>query len=345
MLSPSVSEPSDPPIFLPARSERPTDSDRLHNSGDLLGESFEDFLLSRKVRRLSPRTIEFYQVTAGPFLEWLRSRDVSRPQDIKARHVRAWLAEIAARPLRQHKGGQVVEVAGRHVSEGTQHAYARAARAFLRFLVEEDYRQEPIKVDMPRLAVQELPALTGEQVRRIIDACQQARDKALVTVLVDTGLRLSEVCALDWGDIDLETGEVRVRKGKGGKDRRVIIGPKTRRSLLYYRRGLPHGEDDPVWLTYPGTSVCTPGYRSPRLQRSGVIMMLRRLRKRTGIAFSCHTLRRTFATLYLRNGGDLFALQASLGHTGLEMVRRYTRVTVEDLARVHGQASPVEGLR
>lgn len=69
------------------------------------------------------------------------------------------------------------------------------------------------------------------------------QEKAIVLLMVDTGLRRSEVTALDWGDLDLHTGLTRIRRGKGGKARLVLLGANTRRALLTYRRQLEDTRD------------------------------------------------------------------------------------------------------
>ncbi len=100
---------------------------------------------------------------------------------------------------------------------------------------------------MPKVEKKRLPCLTVEQVQTVLAACNNGsskssyhnpRDKAVILLMVDTGLRRSEVIALNWGDVDIATGLARVTRGKGGKARSVVIGFTTRRALLAYRRTL-----------------------------------------------------------------------------------------------------------
>lgn len=273
----------------------------------LIREAYLDFILSRKVAQLAPKTIDFYEYTAGAFVEWLSLTD---PADITTRHVRAFLAETAEQD----------------VKDSTLHAFARGVRAFLNFCSAEGYIPEPIKVQMPRVANKRLPVLNAEDVRRVIDACRKPRDRALVLVMVDTGLRRSEVAGLTWGDVDLSTGVIRVIQGKGRRDRTVVVGLRTRRSLLKLRRSVPHELNDSVFGLKP----------------AGVRQALRRLGDRTGLHLSPHVLRRTFATLALRGGMSPLHLQRLLGHTSLEMTRRYIQLVDQDLVDEHERSGPVD---
>ena len=146
---------------------------------------------------------------------------------------------------------------------------------------------------MPKVTQKNFPVLTSEQLVLVIKACKKPRDKALVYLMVDTGLRQSEIINLKWGDINLSSGLVRVLHGKGGKDRSVVIGVKTRRALLKYRRTITQTIEDPV---FP-------------LKASGLRMALERIGNRSGLRLNCHMMRRTFVTLSLTAGIGPFILQ------------------------------------
>ncbi len=123
-----------------------------------------------------------------------------------------------------------------------------------------------------------------------------------------------------------------VRKTKNKKARSVFIGIKTRRALLRYRRTISHEDNDPLFQTYSGT----------RLKPSGLRQVLRRIGEKSGIKFSAHDLRRTFATLSLRAGMNVLHLQSLLGHSSLEMTRRYVEMVREDLSEAHKEHGPID---
>lgn len=261
--------------------------------------------------------MEFYRHTAGKFLAWLESQSVTQPQQVTARHVRAYLAELAGK------------------SDNTKHDHARAVKTLLRFWHAEGYTPEAIGFDMPRIAKKKLPRLTADDLQAVINACN-VRDRALVLFLADSGLRRAEVCALDWADIDMQTGLVKVARGKGGKARSAVIGANTRRALLKYRRTLFEKiqKESPLFQTRTGT----------RFTPAGLALIFRRISQRTGIHVTAHALRRTFVILSLRAGMDVLHLQAQLGHADLTMVNYYAGLEDSDLLREHKAHSPIDNL-
>lgn len=175
--------------------------------------------------------------------------------------------------------------------------------------------------------------LTAEQVQTVVKACN-VRDKALILFMVDSGLRRAEVCALNWGDVNMQNGLVKVMQGKGKKDRSAVIGATTRRALLAYRRTLADRD-----------GVLFQSRNGARFTGSGLLCIFRRLTKRTGIHITPHALRRTFVILSLRAGMDVLHLQAMLGHENLEMTRHYAQMVDEDLLQAHKAHSPVDNLK
>jgi integrase/recombinase XerD len=282
-----------------------------------LRDAYTDFILSRQAMNCTPVTMSFYRFTAGKFLEWIESQGVMDPGEVSARHVRQFLADLA----------------GRGLKDTTRHDYARAVRTLLKFWNAEGYTPSPISFEMPKLEKKRLPVLAAEQLREILTACN-VRDRAVILFIVDSGLRRSEVIRLNWTDIDIQSGLVKVRQGKGKKDRSAVIGATTRRALLAYRRTL-QDRDGVLFQTDQGTRF-TPG---------GFIRIFQRLSKRTGIHVTAHALRRTFVILSLRNGMDPLHLQALLGHASLEMVQHYAQMVDEDLLQAHKQHSPIDNLK
>lgn len=167
------------------------------------------------------------------------------------------------------------------------------------------------------------------------------RDRAMILTLLDTGCRASELCGMTFGDLNLNVNSIKVRgkgTGRDEKERIVYIGKRTAQVIWKYL--LPRldkiREDDPVFV------VGNDGYDRP-IDRCGLRQLLHRLGEKAGILKTHpHRFRHTFAINYLRNGGDIFTLQALLGHSDLEMVKRYARIAETDSANAHRKASPVD---
>jgi len=185
---------------------------------------------------------------------------------------------------------------------------------------------------MPNIAKKRLPVLSVDELKQVLEACKTIRDKTVVLLLADTGVRRMEACTLNWGDIDIASGLVRIYRGKVGKARSVVIGVTTRRVLLAYRRTVKHDGNDPLLQTISHTRLTPMGLRS----------VLQRISKRTQIHFTPHALRRTFATLSLRAGMNLLELQALLGHSSLDMTKRYVDMLEDDLLAAHREHGPID---
>ena len=188
---------------------------------------------------------------------------------------------------------------------------------------------------MPRIEKKRLPCLTAEQLNTVISACKSQRNKALVLFMVDSGLRRAEIIALNWDDVDITSGLVRVKRGKSGKARSAVIGANTRRALLAYRRTLESPTDNtPLFISRSGG----------RFTGTGVLLIFRWPTKTTGIHITPHALRRTFVILSLRAGMDVLHLQAMLGHASLDMVQHYAQMVDDDLLQAHKAHSPIDNL-
>jgi integrase/recombinase XerC len=191
----------------------------------------------------------------------------------------------------------------------------------------------------------EAPATTGRTSHRTLSPAEQARhavlrlrDAALLELIYATGLRVSEACALDTGDIDRDrynTPMVLVRRGKGGKSRQVPLGGAADRALGLYlpaRAALVGREEAALFVNAAGR----------RLTPRSVQRLVKRWTIAGGIhaATTPHGLRHTFATHLLDEGVDLRAIQDLLGHASLSSTQIYTRVSLDHLMKVYDGAHP-----
>lgn len=302
-------------------SPRFTKQPARHLVSSQLADAYLDFILSRQAKNCTPSTMYHYTKKLLDFLLWTEKEGVTRCSELSSRHVRRFLAEMS------EQGKQ----------DTTCHGYARTIKTFLIFLYRDHIIPHQIEFDMPKLKKKRLPVLSGDQLRQIISVCG-VRDRAVVLLMADTGLRNTEVCSLNWGDINMENGLIRVNQGKGQKDRSVVCGATTRRALLSYRRTLKD------WTDLAPLFQSNYNYRNQRLGRTGLLLIYRRLTKQTNIHVTPHAMRRTFVLLSLRRNMDVGHIQAMLGHTSLDMVYHYAQLEDEDLIRAHQRSGPVDDL-
>jgi site-specific recombinase XerD len=205
-------------------------------------------------------------------------------------------------------------------SNGGRHAYYRALRAFYNWLYSRksgfnlNPQDNPILyVDPPKVEKKILPSLTTEQVCILINQADSVRDKAIISLLTDSGLRLSELANIKVADIDWEHRLIRVWC-KGNKEALATYGDKTE-SLLKQWVSEFHPNGHLIW----------------GINKWGIIEMLNQLRLKTGLPCNPHTFRRTFACLLRKAGVDTMTIKDLGRWESLEMVQRYTRsVTFHD---------------
>jgi integrase/recombinase XerC/integrase/recombinase XerD len=210
-------------------------------------------------------------------------------------------------------------LASRTCTAGGKHAYFRAIRVFINWLVRNDYLKEnPLKkIDPPKSSKPILPSLTTEQVNYLIDRADTLRDKTLISLFADSGVRLSEIANVKASDIDWSSCTITIW-GKGKKERKAPFSQRTADMLE-------------KWISKNGT-----GENIWHVKPSGIVSMLRRLEKETGLKCNPHTFRRTFASNLHRAGLDVEHIMRLGGWESLDMVVRYTRsVKFEESLRLY----------
>jgi len=297
-------------------------------TADTLAREIDEFLLDRRARQLSPRTIAWYDEKLRLFARFAVDQGVATLQELTPGLVRRYLLDLAD----THNPGGV-------------HGMFRALRALVNWYGDEfepaGWRNPLRKVRPPKVRDRVLEPVSLHDLEAILAACPRhtelgCRDRAILLGLLDSGCRASEFLALCLGDVDFASGACQVGSGKGGKPRMVRLGEQARTALqayLAWRSDL--GPVAPLWATWSGT----------RLTYSGLREIVRRKARQAGVAApSLHSFRRGFALGCLRNGMDIFALQRLMGHADLSILRRYLAQTHEDLLRAHMEHSPVDGL-
>jgi site-specific recombinase XerD len=299
----------------------------------------------------SPKTIEWHRIATGLFVSYLEEKEeITLVTDIDAIHITGWFAHLRATP-----GGR-----GKLRCDRTIQTYARSLRAFCHWLV----RRRLIvfnpfdEVIFPKVGRPLIKILSEEEFEKLLWACAPpseqsplaeraaVRNRAILWVLYDTGIRVSELCGLRLGNVDRKQGVLTVW-GKGSKERRIAMGQNCQRNLFYYLdHHRPSEEELEEWGSRGDDHLFFSETRLP-LSKNGMTLLFQRLKKRAGITgkrVSPHILRHTFAIRYLINGGDPFSLQELLGHEDMATVKIYMRMNDETLQDQKRKFSPGDHL-
>lgn len=226
------------------------------------------------------------------------------------------------------------------------HGLGRALRSFSSWAYEEGYLEDNImrRLKLPKLPITYPEPLSQEEIEKVLAACleetsERLRNFSILMMFLDTGIRLDELTGLKISRIDFTVGEMTVF-GKGSKERKAPIGFQAKKALLEYMTKerpdpLNPQDEDMVYLNADGYPITN----------GAVEKIFQRIRKKVGIPrLHPHLCRHTFSVRYLTNGGDAFSLQKILGHTSLEMTRKYVNLASDDVKEKHRRFSPMDNL-
>jgi integrase/recombinase XerD len=227
----------------------------------------------------------------------------------------------------------VVNLREAGVSAISVNSYARALNAY--------FRWAGLEHRIPKLREEQkvLPVLSANDIARIISFRPTKRTVAvhvMCLLLLDTGVRINEALSIRIKDVDFDNLLITV-KGKGNKSRVIPMSFELRKAIWKFNHDTTNGETF-LFQTRTGRKLSHRNtYRSIKvfLERIGVTPPVRMI----------HSFRHTFAITFLRNGGSVFHLQRILGHSTLEMTRRYVNLTTDDLQESHQRCSPLNHLR
>jgi site-specific recombinase XerD len=302
-----------------------------------LSAVIEGYLMSLGARHLSQNTVDDYTRTLHKFATFL----VTDPpvHEITSKHVEQFLASF------------------KDLSNKSLLNYHIGLSALWTWLVREEIVSENIirKLTPPKPTKKEVVPFTEAEVKAMLSALNRSkvyrrdgrnvdhalgsmeRNRAILLLMLDTGLRASELCELKIEDLDTRNHRIFVRMGKGMKERLLPFSPRTGQMLWRYLAGRKD--------TQPGDPLFVGRLNRP-ITRTKLAEMCAGIGKRAGVQnVHPHRFRHTFAIQYLRNGGNAYTLQMMLGHSSFESVRIYLRLAQVDLDTVHRRASPVDGWR
>jgi integrase/recombinase XerD len=287
----------------------------------------------------SPFTIKKTRSGLKDLICFLEQEGITQVQDLTREGLEEYQQDLAFR----------LTAKGTLLNLRTQETRLCTAKGFTRFLKEKDYLvSDPGKhIQLPKQP-KRLPQvnLSQSEVKKLMQAPNMQtrlgyRNRVILEILYDTGIRRMEASNLKVTDLDLNTGYVHIRGGKGDKDRVVPLSQKvcglTQNYILAIRPSIVQGKDHGYLFINQ--------YGEP-IHPNGIWRVVKRCVRLAQIKknISTHTLRHTCATHMLRNGAPIRHIQEMLGHESLESTQVYTKVTINDLKEIHAKYHPSKTL-
>ena len=272
-------------------------------------------------RQASPHTLSNYRRDLMAWQDYCRQQDIDDPEQLQFAHIQQFMVQ-------EHRRGLSAKSVQRRLS---------ALRSQFRFLMKRgELRNDPSTgLRAPKTARKLPQVLDVDEAVRLVelptDGGLGRRDRALLELLYSSGLRVSELCALRWRDLDLDDCLVTVF-GKGSKTRIVPIGSHARTALQDWHTESAAASDAPVF----------PGRAGAAISTRAVQLRLRQLAQRQGVwkRVYPHLLRHSFASHMLESSGDLRSVQELLGHADIATTQIYTHLDFQRLAKVYDDAHP-----
>jgi integrase/recombinase XerD len=290
---------------------------------DYLEICIEGFLVAKKSENLAASSLKYYREKLSGFLAYCAAQEIKLVSQLTPSTIRDYITQLQA----THNSGGV-------------HGYFRSIKAFLRWYEQEfepdDWRNPIKRIKSPKVDQEALEPANIEDVEKMIGACDNGftgrRDKALMYVLLDTGLRANELLRIKLAEINLMSGEALIAKTKSRHPRFVFLGDISRRSVRKYLK-LRKDDCPYLWVTNSGTKLSYWGLRTAieyRAQRAGVKPP------------SIHSFRRYWGLTMLNNGKtDLITLSRLGGWSDLQILKdRYAKQNKDDLKAK--SSSPVD---
>lgn len=311
-----------------------------------LNNLLDTYRLQAGIEGKSPDTLRIYTTALSILVRFLEqdglTTDVTRIRVEELRRFILYLKQV--KRFRQHPytRPQHDGLAGHTVN-----CYLRAIRAFWSWLMsEETIEVNPFeKIKIPKAPKKVILPFTESQIIELLSAIEKLspvgfRDWVIILLLLDTGIRVTELISLRMEDVNLNQRCLKVC-GKGAKERIVPIGGTVQRTLAKY---ITRYRPDPANQLSDYLLLTRDGEQLTVNRVEGIMERYGERARIEGVRCSPHTLRHTFAVSYLRNGGDVFTLQRILGHETLDMVRNYVTLAQFDIQAAHLHCSPVDNM-
>ncbi|MDN4493354.1 tyrosine-type recombinase/integrase [Ureibacillus aquaedulcis] len=310
----------------------------------------EDFLIYCQSRNLSNKTISSYEQSLKLFIVYLKNeQEIEEPEKVKSGHIRQYIkycqergkyTVVASEKSRQINHPQNRTDYKKTISNITINNYIRIIKVFFNWLHKEgEIRKNPVEnIEKIKTVRRKKVEITEKEFRALLEEFDYTkfhgyRNKIIVMLLQDTGMRISETLALKVDNIDFKHRMILVTKTKGKKERYVFFSQQMNRELRHYIQFKER---------YTSSSLLFPTMRNTEMSVHSFEKQLKQVASRIELSVHPHQIRNNFARQYLMNGGDIYTLSRILGHSSVKVTEEaYLDLTDEEIAKKYHNHSPL----
>ena len=312
----------------------------------------QGYMIAKEAKGLSGFTLRNYRIDLRKFVDWLGDPLIDQ---VTPQRIRQYFSYLKHEFAITHVGSYQLPEPRKLSAKSIRNTWGVLSN-FWKWAATEFEIDNPFDIPFIKANTRPISPVPEDEVRALLKVCDTAvrvnksehttrrptakRDKAIILMLIDTGLRVSELCNLKVKDVDFKANRAYVT-GKGDKGRYVYMGKICRQAM--WRYFIERFPDAKAPLTEP---FFVQGDGIHPLNRNNVRLLLGRLGEKVGDPnLHPHRFRHAFAIQFLRNGGNIFELQHLLGHSSLEMVQHYAHLAEMDLEHAAMRSSPADHWR
>src|SRR5690348_6451317 len=311
-----------------------------------LQAAIQGFLMDWELRNHSPNTLRLYRSCLGVFARWLEGEGITEAEDITVAHLRAFMLHTQQRTADSVNPKKPTRADGGTLSTASLQSYVKSIKVLFRWLVDEEVidRNPALRIQKPSGPKRVKVTFNHDHLNALFGSCDLShplgfRDYVVMLVLLDTGIRVAELCSLRLESV--REGYLTIF-GKGRKEREVGICPTTAKFVWKYVHQYRLAADDSVIALFTN-------FAGRPLQQSGVSKLIHRAGELAGIddiPVTPHKFRHTFARTWLERGGEVYSLSRLMGHSSVKVTEIYLEDFQSRQARInHTKYSPVGQLK
>ena len=303
----------------------------VEDSDISLEDAFKEFLEDKAAHNRAEHTLQNYEQTFKYFCDTIGYGQDKLAKEVTKQDVYRWTSILKEE---------------RSIRPSSINHYLRDLRCFLYWCMDDErkYIDPSYKIELLSGQEEEIKYFEDEDVEKLLEKPRNQQDFvewrtwAIVSWILGTGNRANTICNLRISDVDFAQGKIHLRETKNNKYQSIPLSSATATAMKEYIRKCRKGKDGDAWLF--------PNYGEEQLTRNAIRLSFSRYCKQRGVEkTSIHGLRHTFARLFIKNGGKMPDLQLLLGHSTLDMTKRYITLFADDIKKDYDNFAPLDAIK